>query len=237
LTDAEPVEIPTTDETVTAVRFDYAVTISTDTYELRIETEFILENPEVGRVLVDPEDVGPRATALLGCLHRAVEEIHFAAHSPLVFRAGDVVIEVAPHDEFEAWTLAGEDGLIAVCNPGGTLSTWAPGRQVQPKGARDWFYTVGPLDEAGARELQQQLREVVSSDLSIALIEHREWFASAWDVASVEAALRVLEIGLTSDELSLDDRQIAQGVAGILALWRNEDYGGQTGETAPEDTG
>ncbi|WP_420838076.1 DUF6188 family protein [Antrihabitans stalactiti] len=37
----------------------------------------------------------------------------------------DVRLVVRPDNSYKAWTLAGPSGIIAVCTPGGGLTTWS----------------------------------------------------------------------------------------------------------------
>jgi hypothetical protein len=36
-------------------------------------------------------------------------------------------ITVPPNDNFEAWQIRSDDGLLIVCTPGGDLAVWTPG--------------------------------------------------------------------------------------------------------------
>jgi hypothetical protein len=51
---------------------------------------------------------------------------------------GDVVLEVPPHPRSEAWQVAGSDGLLIVCTPGGGEPALWPGGDDQVS------FTVSP---------------------------------------------------------------------------------------------
>ena len=108
--------------------FDYAITLLTDKgAEIRIETDFSLRNPGGPiAVTISPEMRDQAAVILPAVLH---ETIRAAAASNetgtlvLDFVHG-VRLEVAANPDYEAWTVAAENGSKVVALPGGGLSTW-----------------------------------------------------------------------------------------------------------------
>ena len=98
---------------VTQVRIDFAFGLVVETYgddpasvSIRISTPFSFERD--GRtILIDPErtaDLGPLVT-----LHKAeVQEAHAVKDGHLLLRLADGrAIEVAPHEQYEAWQADG----------------------------------------------------------------------------------------------------------------------------------
>ena len=74
--------------------------------------------------------IEPTSTEALGRLRDllmkdvvAVDHDHGAL---LVSFAEGHSLVVAPHDQYEAWQVNGDDGSLVVCMPGGELSCWAP---------------------------------------------------------------------------------------------------------------
>ena len=111
-------------DTVTQIRFDYAVTMVTERSELRIQTEFELVDHD-GTHRIDPEDSGPFATRILAALHRHVESCEYTeAGSIQVVIAGGLAIAVSPDREFEAWNLAIKRDRLLVSKVGGGIAAW-----------------------------------------------------------------------------------------------------------------
>lgn len=114
---------------VSRVSFDYAVTLSTENGEVRIETAFTLSVPGRATVSVDPASVGSLAADLVALLHLRLEsaEVTDAGVLSLRFGAGGMVV-VEPHEQYEAWTYADRRPEVkAVCGPGGDVTTWGLG--------------------------------------------------------------------------------------------------------------
>ncbi len=106
--------------------FGYTVAVQFDGgYEVRVEVPFTLRVDGVEREIEPGRDADASAVAQLSgqvvSLARADDDgvlrIEFAGGARLV---------AAPDSAFEAWTVAGPDGLKVVCGPGGELSVWSP---------------------------------------------------------------------------------------------------------------
>lgn len=113
-------------DTVTQIRFDYAVTIVTDRSLLRIQTDFEFADEE-GTRIIDPEGSRPFATRILGALHRPVESCTYAeAGSIAVGLAGGLMITVNPSPDFEAWnfSISGDRPRQLVSMIGGGVAVW-----------------------------------------------------------------------------------------------------------------
>jgi hypothetical protein len=116
-----------TNQRITRVCFDYGVTLLTDAgYELRISTELMLTTGAADPLRIDPE-ASTTAAPLLTLLHDEVLATEIAPSGSLLLRfSAGRTLRVEPHPRYEAWTLAGRDGPLAVCSPGGGLVTWDP---------------------------------------------------------------------------------------------------------------
>lgn len=105
--------------------FDFAVTFrcSDGPWELRIEQPFeITERNGVARH-VDPER-GDQLDAALTVLWAPFESASAFKDGRLELRIGGSWIAVPPSDNFEAWTVAGPEGLRVVSMPGGEVAIW-----------------------------------------------------------------------------------------------------------------
>lgn len=114
-------------QAVTRVCFDAALTvlISGD-FELRVETQVVLQASAGDRVSFDPESPDVAALPLI----RLVRDVITNAK---VGRVGDLVIEfesgtkltVPADDDYEAWGLVGPKGRRVTCMPGGEIAVWS----------------------------------------------------------------------------------------------------------------
>lgn len=117
------------DQSVTQVRFDYAVTLLTDDgTQLRVESRFALRESASGDSLfVDPERAGPYASKIVALLgKRIVESVIEPGGSIEIEFEGGINLRVEPDAHYEAWDLNVGDGSKAVCLPGGGLAIWDP---------------------------------------------------------------------------------------------------------------
>jgi hypothetical protein len=63
---------------------------------------------------------------LLGLLNQAVEAT-IADNGQLTLRfAEGTTLTVPPDDQYEAWQLRDDTGLLIICTPGGGLAIWLP---------------------------------------------------------------------------------------------------------------
>ncbi|MGY1454793.1 DUF6188 family protein [Streptomyces barkulensis] len=114
-------------QAVTRVCFDAALTVLTsEDYELRVETEAVLQVSSGEHVSFDPES--PEVAALY--LVRLARDVITEAE---VGKVGDLLIKfesgtkltVRPDDDYEAWGLVGPKGRRVTCMPGGEIAVWS----------------------------------------------------------------------------------------------------------------
>jgi hypothetical protein len=99
-----------TGQRVSRVVLDFAVTITTyEGFELRIESGL----QSTHQVM---ESLHERAILSASASQEGTLTVEFD---------GDFEVVVSPDQSYEAWTLAGPHGIIAVCTPGGGLTTWS----------------------------------------------------------------------------------------------------------------
>jgi hypothetical protein len=114
-------------ESITRISFEYAVLLLTDAASVvRINTELRINSPQVS-LSVDPEQVSEGAHVVLTMLHRSIRSSNSNDDGALSLELdGDVLLEVPPSDEYEAWEVTRADGSRVVCMPGGALAEWGP---------------------------------------------------------------------------------------------------------------
>lgn len=114
---------------VIRISFDYAVTLSLEGGgEIRIEAPFVLSTE--GRLIarVDPVSIGEAASDVLSLLHLRVEAADVTDGGVLSIRlAGSRTVAVEPDERYEAWSYTDRSGVMAVCSPGGSVTTWGIG--------------------------------------------------------------------------------------------------------------
>lgn len=123
--DAPP--IPIVGTVVTQLRFDFAFTLTFDAnVDLRIETGFSMVAAGGGLETFDPDVDLVRMGDLL-TLHQA--EVKSAVTDEIgnlrVDFSDGRTLQCRPDQQYEAWNLSGEDGLLYVCLPGGGLAAWS----------------------------------------------------------------------------------------------------------------
>jgi hypothetical protein len=102
------------------------VILTSGDYELRVETEAVIQAPAGNNVSFDPESPDIVAADLV----RLVRDVITVAETG---GAGDLVIEfnsgmklsVRPNDSYEAWGLVGPEGRRIICMPGGEIAVWS----------------------------------------------------------------------------------------------------------------
>lgn len=119
-------QLPLAGQSVSSLTFDYAITLLTDGgSELRFEAMFSLIDAGTAITSIAPAAAAESASQLVGLLNREIEAASMDDDGTLrLFLGGGARVEVAPDEEFEAWTFAGPKGEKAVCLPGGGLTTW-----------------------------------------------------------------------------------------------------------------
>lgn len=105
---------------------DYAFGITTESRTaVKIECAFTYRKSDADPVLYDPNDdpslLGPVLSITRSAVVSGFADDAGALH--LEFTDGST-IDVLPDERYEAWTLAGPDGLLLVSLPGGGLAIW-----------------------------------------------------------------------------------------------------------------
>lgn len=116
--------------------FGYTVSLNlSGGYEIRIETDFSLHDSEGDFRLspgVDPDAGALRLRALTG---NVVTESRAESSGTLRLGFADGArLRVEPDHNFEAWTIAGPNGMKVACMPGGELAVWSPAAKEQERG-------------------------------------------------------------------------------------------------------
>ncbi|MEU6535121.1 DUF6188 family protein [Streptomyces sp. NPDC047000] len=113
-------------QAVTRVCFDAALTVLTSgDYELRVETEAILQVSAEDHVYFDPESPAVVASHLVGLVRDVITVAEAGSVGDLVieFESG-MKLTVLPDEEYEAWGIVGLKGKRVVCMPGGEIAVW-----------------------------------------------------------------------------------------------------------------
>ncbi len=120
-------------QVVQQISFDYAITLRTDDgSQIRIETEFSIQDMEGRSIAIDPSGAGDSCTDVLSLLHETITDAaadEGTGSLSLTFGNGSLARADA-HDSYEAWTFDGPRGFKCVALPGGGLSWWY--RSAQP---------------------------------------------------------------------------------------------------------
>lgn len=110
-------------QTLTQLRFDYAVTLlGSDGDRLRIEAPITVRVAGFD-ALVRADDCATSGAIMLGLLHQVCVSAGLADDATLTmtFENGDHLI-VHPDPDYEAWSLNRADGSMLVAGPGDRLS-------------------------------------------------------------------------------------------------------------------
>lgn len=114
-------------QSVTHICFDAALTLLTsEDYEVRVETDASVQAPGGGHVLFDPESPGPTAAQLVSLVHDTITSAEVGSVGGLLisFESG-AELAVAPDSDYEAWELVGPNRSRVVCMPGGEIARWS----------------------------------------------------------------------------------------------------------------
>lgn len=111
------------------ISVDFSYTVSFDIsggYEIRVETPFSLRGSEGDHQISPGADLdvnSPRLASLTGqAITSSVAEDSGALRVDFAHGAR---LRVEPDSGFEAWTVAGPNGMKVVCLPGGELAVWS----------------------------------------------------------------------------------------------------------------
>jgi len=114
--------------TIVQMRFDYAVTIVTDTdRRIRIQGLFRLTRRHDADMVIDPEDLRGKgyADSLLETLNKTIEDISYTPDGVLRLNiSGGFTITVEPDQDYESWTISGPGTALVVCKIGGGVAVW-----------------------------------------------------------------------------------------------------------------
>lgn len=114
---------------VQAVTSDYAVTlVLSGGATVRIETKLTVSRPGEGDSVIDPQglvDGFDLQATLVGCTIARGAADNALGSLVLLFEEG-TRLDVAPDDDYEAWSIGWPDGSLLVSLPGGGVSEWGP---------------------------------------------------------------------------------------------------------------
>jgi hypothetical protein len=114
---------------ITSADFGYTIALTiSGGYEVLIENDFSIRSPAGDEFSISPGVDTETSTRHLQeltthTITSALAEKSGTLH--LTFTNG-AHLQVPPNDMFEAWTVAGPNGLKIVCMPNGELATWTP---------------------------------------------------------------------------------------------------------------
>ncbi|KZF06611.1 hypothetical protein A2J03_24230 [Rhodococcus sp. EPR-157] len=119
-------DIPIVSQSIESVDFGFSLALWTSAgYEIRIESAFHVSDSVSGDFEGVPDDKMSSSTALNGLLGRMVEVAQATDGGDLHLGLDDGVrIDVPADADFEAWTVAGPNGMKVVSEAGGGLATW-----------------------------------------------------------------------------------------------------------------
>jgi hypothetical protein len=123
-------------QTLTDLRVEYTAGLRfTGGYFVRIETSFTLNTDSHSTYLSPDADPSEAFASMHGLVGKAISESRIDGGTlALTFDDGARLV-VQPDGNYEAWTVAGPDGLLIVCMPSGELATWSgtPEGQADPR--------------------------------------------------------------------------------------------------------
>jgi hypothetical protein len=113
-------------QTVLGTDFDYTVAVQFGGgYEVRVEVPFTLRIDGLDREIEPGRDADAPAVAQLSGRIVSLARADDSGGLRIEFADGARLV-ATPDSSFEAWAVAGPDGLKVVCGPGGELSVWSP---------------------------------------------------------------------------------------------------------------
>ena len=115
-----------TGQPVLSTDFGYTVAVQFGAgHEVRVEVPFTVRIDGVDWQIEPSRDADAPAVAQLS--GQVVSLAHADDSGALRIEfAGGAQLVATPDSAFEAWTVAGPNGLKVVCGPGGELSVWSP---------------------------------------------------------------------------------------------------------------
>jgi uncharacterized protein DUF6188 len=113
-------------QTVIGTDFGYTVAVEFGGgYEVRVETPFSLRIDGLDSEIEPGRDSDAPAVSQLSGRTVSLAAADQSGGLRIDFIGGARLL-AEPDSNFEAWTVAGPDGLKVVCGPGGELSVWSP---------------------------------------------------------------------------------------------------------------
>jgi hypothetical protein len=113
-------------QAVLSTDFGYTVAVQFGGgYEVRVEVPFTLRVEGLDRQIEPGRDADASAVAQLSGRIVSLARADDSGGLRIEFTGGARLV-ATPDSAFEAWTVAGPDGLKVVCGPGGELSVWSP---------------------------------------------------------------------------------------------------------------
>ncbi|MER7078943.1 DUF6188 family protein [Saccharopolyspora kobensis] len=126
--DVVAVDLNLQGQSVVQVCFDASLMLRTSgDYELRIETEVLLQLSVGDQVSFDPESPGVAAAHLVELARDVIgsAEVRSAGDLVIGFERSGMTLNVAPNDDYESWGLVGPGGKRVTCMPGGEIAVWS----------------------------------------------------------------------------------------------------------------
>jgi hypothetical protein len=123
-----PVPLDLIGQRIERILLDYAISLLTDRgVEIKLETPFTLSTAGQLTETVDPARPASGMARLVGLLHQVVTEASVLEGTGTLLLAfsGGLGVQIDPAESYEAWTIAGPDGVISVSLPGGGYANWA----------------------------------------------------------------------------------------------------------------
>jgi Family of unknown function (DUF6188) len=115
-----------TGQAVLSTDFGYTVAVQFGGgYEVRVEVPFTLQIDGIDREIEPGRDADAPAVAQLSGQVVSLARADDSGSLRIDFVGGAKLLAM-PDSNFEAWTVAGPNGLKVVCGPGGELSVWSP---------------------------------------------------------------------------------------------------------------
>lgn len=108
------------------VRLDHAITLILDgDFEIRIECPFVYAADDYETMIVPDSPEAAQLAVVRSVLGATIDKSHVEGDGSLrisIRKGGE--FRVPPDASFEAWTIRGPSGYLALCTPGGEVAYW-----------------------------------------------------------------------------------------------------------------
>ena len=102
--------------------FSIEMSLNNRSLVLSIETEFIInKNNTIHHLDIENKDSLIQGLLLIGKKVKRLEISHEGL-AKVILESAQIIVK--SHDEFEAWQVHTDDGMLIVCMPGGDLAIW-----------------------------------------------------------------------------------------------------------------